>query len=523
MGRLPLHRRPRRRRARADQPPGTPVHPLLPRARSTRCGRRCPSGASSTARSSIPDGRRPRTRLRRPAPAHPPGRVAGPPPGRRDAERVRRLRPAGARRRVVARPAVPRPRAELALLDVVPANEAPCSSRRRAPTRPSRPTGSRAFEGAGLDGVVAKPARRACTSPTSGRWSRSSTSAPPTAWSPGSASTRTATASGRCCSACSTTTSRLNHVGVAAAFTAEYRTRAARRADAADRGRRRRPPVGRVGRDAATARRRARAGDRRRARRRAATSRRHQPVERRQGPVVGAGAGRAGGRGDVRPARERPVPPRRLVRALAPGPRSGRAVATTSSTSPIPMLVHDLVRQPGSDLIRGPSSRLGRVRTVASHRGSAGGGRPSVSVLVVAAGSGGRGRLPAAPTRRPDRPADPSSWSTSNWVRTAAPLPVARVASHLRTCQMPATSNGIAAALERSAALPAPSSGIGWTICCPTPSGGMERERAARWTARSRGSFTSTRRLVEPDPARARGTPRASRPDAGSTIVSCTS
>ena len=48
-----------------------------------------------------------------------------------------------------------------------------------------------------------------------------------------------------------------------------------------------------------------------------------ESLERRQGPLVGADPGRAGRRGDVRPARERAVPPRRVVRALASRPRAG--------------------------------------------------------------------------------------------------------------------------------------------------------------------------------------------------------
>ena len=51
----------------------------------------------------VADGGRQRARLRRPAAAHPSGRVTRPSPRRRDAGVVRRLRPAGARRRVVPR------------------------------------------------------------------------------------------------------------------------------------------------------------------------------------------------------------------------------------------------------------------------------------------------------------------------------------------------------------------------------------------------------------------------------------
>ena len=59
-----------------------------------------------------------------------------------------------------------------------------------------------------------------------------------------------------------------------------------------------------------------------RAEERAADARRGQPMERRQGPVVGAAAHRARRRGDVRPAARGPVPPRLAVPALAPRPHA---------------------------------------------------------------------------------------------------------------------------------------------------------------------------------------------------------
>ena len=58
------------------------------------------------------------------------------------------------------------------------------------------------FEGAGLDGVVAKPLDAALRPRTAGRCSRSSTRARPTSWSPATASTRTPRPSGRCSAAC---------------------------------------------------------------------------------------------------------------------------------------------------------------------------------------------------------------------------------------------------------------------------------------------------------------------------------
>lgn len=61
------------------------------------------------------------------------------------------------------------------------------------------------FEGAGLDGVVAKP-ERGRTNRTSARCSRSSTTAPPTSSPSATACTRAAPASGRCSSGCTTRT-----------------------------------------------------------------------------------------------------------------------------------------------------------------------------------------------------------------------------------------------------------------------------------------------------------------------------
>ena len=85
--------------------------------------------------------------------------------------------------------------------------------------------------------------------------------------------------------------------------------RAARRDATAHRERARRPSVEGVGGDAGP--------------QRAAHAGRLQPLERQQGPVVRAGPGRARRRGHVRPARERPLPPRRAVREMAAGPHAG--------------------------------------------------------------------------------------------------------------------------------------------------------------------------------------------------------
>ena len=97
VGRLPVHRLPRRRRRGAGQPQRAPADPLLPG------DHRAPQGAAAGAvrgrrrdRRAV-DGRR-RPRLRRAAAAHPPGGVTGAAPGRGDAGVGRAVRRAGRRR-----------------------------------------------------------------------------------------------------------------------------------------------------------------------------------------------------------------------------------------------------------------------------------------------------------------------------------------------------------------------------------------------------------------------------------------
>ena len=97
------------------------------------------------------------------------------------------------------------------------------------------------FEGAGLDGVVAKPLGCGVPRRTCGACSRSSTSGPRTSSWRGTASTRPPRPSGRCSAACCsgcTTTGKLQHVGVSASFTAAP-ARGADRAAAAARVRHR--------------------------------------------------------------------------------------------------------------------------------------------------------------------------------------------------------------------------------------------------------------------------------------------
>ena len=95
MGRLPLHRLPRRRRGRAGQPQREAAHALLPRT-----GRGTPPRAPEAlrARRRDRDRRASGSRVRRAVPAHPSGREAHPPAGRVDARLVRGLRPVGAQR-----------------------------------------------------------------------------------------------------------------------------------------------------------------------------------------------------------------------------------------------------------------------------------------------------------------------------------------------------------------------------------------------------------------------------------------
>ena len=76
-----------------------------------------------------------------------------------------------------------------------------------------------------------------------------------------------------------------------------------------------------------------------------------EPVERRQGPVVGGDPRRAGRRGDVRAAGEPPLPPRRVVRPVAPGSGAG-----------------ELPLRPARSGGSGPVRRPGGARRAASER-----------------------------------------------------------------------------------------------------------------------------------------------------------
>ena len=174
VGRLPLHRLPRRRRHRAGQPQRAAVHPLLPRAARSAPRRRCPSGASSTARSSSPttdgngldfDALQQRihpaeSRVRRLAAETPAVFVAFDLLGVGDESWLDR--PFRERRAALARDRCGPTR--------------PCTSPRRAPTRRWRRSGSRRSRAPGS--TASSPSGSTTrTCPTSGRSSRSSTSA----------------------------------------------------------------------------------------------------------------------------------------------------------------------------------------------------------------------------------------------------------------------------------------------------------------------------------------------------------
>ena len=132
--------------------------------------------------------------------------------------------------------------------------------------------------------------------------------APPTASSPASAGTRAGQGrwSARCCSASTTTTGTLHHVGVTSSFTM---ARAARARGGARAAARRTRSTDHPWRDWA---------ERASATRADAHAGRPEPLERRQGPLVGAAADRARVRGEVRPPAGRSLPPRGGVPALAP-------------------------------------------------------------------------------------------------------------------------------------------------------------------------------------------------------------
>ena len=119
----------------------------------------------------------------------------------------------------------------------------------------------------------------------------------------------------------------LHHVGITSSFTWERRAALVDELAPLREGRARRPPVGRVGRVGA-----GRGGGRLRP----APAGRHVALEPRQGPVVGAAADRARRRGGLRPPPGRPLPARDDVPPLAPGQAARPTAATTSWRPPTP-------------------------------------------------------------------------------------------------------------------------------------------------------------------------------------------
>ena len=171
------------------------------------------------------------------------------------------------------------------------------------------------FEGAGLDGVVAKrldervPARQAGDAQDQARAHgrlRGGRASAGTRTGPG----RT---SARCCSACSTTRARSTTSGITSSFTWERRAAlveelAPLRENALDGHPGPSGPSGRPGTPTASGQR---------------LPGRRLALEPRQGPVVGAAARGARRRGRLRPPPGRPLPPRDDVPALAPGQGTG--------------------------------------------------------------------------------------------------------------------------------------------------------------------------------------------------------
>ena len=317
VGRLPRHRLSRR---------GRRLHPE-PRA-AGRSNRYFPE-VHEAVLAQLPDrlrGRRrdrhrhrPRAGLRRAADAPAPGRSRDREAGAGDARIVRRVRPAGRRRPDLRDAAAGRP-ARAARTAAAPASRPRSTSRRSPATAPQAAEWLQRFEGAGprrrhRQGRVGCPISRA-----SARCSRSSTSAPPTASSPASAGTRPAVALvGSLLLGLYDDNGTLHHVGVTSSFTM------ARRRELAEEL----APLRENALDAHPWREwAAAAGDGH-----DADARRPEPLERRQGPVVGAAAHRAGLRSEVRPPAGRPLPPR-ARRSCAGGPTRARpSAATTSSRS----------------------------------------------------------------------------------------------------------------------------------------------------------------------------------------------
>ena len=280
VGRLPLHRVPRRRRGRAGQPQRAAAHPLLPRAASSRCAPRCPTrcvvdGEIVVARADGLDFDALQQRI------HPAEsrvkQLAAETPASFVAFDLLALGDRDLHDAPFARAAARRSRG------VWPTRRRRSTSRRRPTDRAVAADWFARFEGAGLDGVIAKPLdgayqpdkrvmlkvkhERTADCVVAGfRWHKDGDGV------------------GSLLLGLYDDEGTLHHVGVAASFTA------ARRTELVD-------ELAPLARTRSTTTR----GGLGRRRRRSARAGRHargdEPVERRQGPVVGAAAPRAGRRG----------------------------------------------------------------------------------------------------------------------------------------------------------------------------------------------------------------------------------
>ena len=266
--------------------------------------------------------RRRRPRLRRPAAAAAPGGVARRQAGAGDAGVVRRLRPPGRGRPVAdgGRQAERRAALERLLAGAKPPLHLTPATRDRAVAA----GWLREFEGAGLDGVIAKPLaaayqpgkramlkikhQRTADCVVAGlRWHKSTTEGGPEAV-------------GSLLLGLFDDAGRLHHVGITASFTMARRRELAQELAPLRRNARAGHPVGRLGR-------------RRSGRRRdgAAPARRRQPLERRQGPVLGAAPAGAGLRG-ARTTTSRAIASATPPPSFAGGPTSRPGTAATTSS-----------------------------------------------------------------------------------------------------------------------------------------------------------------------------------------------
>ena len=291
-----------RRRGRDRQPQREADDPLLPRGGRGGAGQ-LPGAVRRRRRDRAGRRRRGPARLRGAPAAHPPGRQPGEEAGCRDARRA--SSPSTCWRSATTTSPGGRSRERRPLLEQALADARPPIHLTRGHRRP--PTVAQEwfeqFEGAGLDGVVAKPLDvhlRARTSASMLKIKHERTADCVVAGYRTHKSGTTAIGSlllglydddG-------SAAERRRHRGVP-----DGPAQGAVRRAAAAGHRLRRPPVG--------------LGQARRWARRTPTSGAEQPVERRQGPVVHPAAPRARGRGALRPHGGHPVPAHRPVRPLA--------------------------------------------------------------------------------------------------------------------------------------------------------------------------------------------------------------